>query len=286
MLNILKSMPAILVLIFCLMSLPSKSTEIQTYLTSKGPAVVITNQVANLAKTNNITINTIHSVNCGSAIQKFKNEKSPAAILISHNQYRLSRSSNQDCVIDDFESTKVIFITHATQEVCVKGQNNIPTNRIATLGLVRFSPYNAITIEMNKNVMDTKFKHVLFNSSDEVLQALVNKDIDVGFMSLSVSAEAIKSGTIKCLYSTGSNKFQQLPLRQFTGRDTFVNQESVSFMLVVKNLSFADELKLSESIKILPDKLSAQYIDTTSVLPSKEEVVTFIQRAKSAEYLD
>lgn len=288
MLNIFKIMPTIIIFILSLIfvSSPLRATEIQTYLTSKGPAVIITNQVAALAQSSNIKINPIHSVNCGSAVQKFKNDRTPAAILISHNQYRLSRTSNQDCVIDDFDSAKILFISHATQEVCVKQNNSIPINRIATLGIVRFSPYNSITEEMNKNILGAKFKHVLFNSSDEVLQALVNKDIDVGLISLSVAAEAIKSGAIGCPYSTGSFRFQQKPLKEFTGRDSFVNHESVSFMFIVKNLSATDEQRLVQSIQSLASKLSLQNIDVTTMLPSREAVINFIERSKSAEYID
>lgn len=281
-------MPKLIIFILCLMSLSSllRATEIQTYLTSKGPAVIITNQVAALAQSSNIKINPIQSVNCGSAVQKFKNARTPSAILISHNQYRLSRTSNQDCVVDDFDSAKILFIAHATQEVCTKKNNSIPINRIATLGIVKFSPYNSITEEMNKNVLDARFKYVLFSSSDEILQALVNKDIDVGLMSLSVAAEAIKSGSINCPYSTGSSKFQQNPLKEFTGRDSFVNHESVSFMFVVKNLSVTDEQKLMQSIRSLSTKLSLQHIDETIMSPSKGAVTGFIKRSKSAEYLD
>jgi hypothetical protein len=242
--------------------------------------------VATLAQSSNIKINPIHSVNCGSAVQKFKNDRTPAAILISHNQYRLSRTSNQDCVVDDFDSTKILFITHATQEICVKQNNSIPINRIATLGIVRFSPYNSITEEMNKNVLGAKFKHVLFNGSDEVLQALVNKDIDVGLISLSVAAEAIKSGAIGCPYSTGSYRFQQKPLKEFTGRDSFVNHESVSFMFVVKNLSVIDEQRLMQSIQSLPFKLDLQNIDITIILPSTKEIDDFIARSKFNQFLD
>ena len=281
-------MPKLIIFILCLMSLSSllRATEIQTYLTSKGPAVIITNQVGALAQSNDIKINPIHSVNCGSAVQKFKNARTPAAILISHNQYRLSRTSNQDCVVDDFDSAKILFIAHATQEVCVKQNNSIPINRIATLGIVRFSPYNSITEEMNKNVIDAKFKHVLFNSSDEVLQALVNKDIDTGLISLSVAAEAIKSGAISCPYSTGSFRFQQKPLKEFTGRDSFINHESVSFMFVVKNLSIIDEQRLMQSIQSLPFKLDLQNIDITIILPSTKEIDDFIARSKFNQFLD
>lgn len=288
MLNIFKIMSKFIIFILSLISVssPLRATEIQTYLTSKGPAVIITNQVGALAQSNDIKINPIHSVNCGSAVQKFKNDRTPAAILISHNQYRLSRSSNQDCVIDDFDSAKILFITHATQEVCVKQNNSIPVNRIATLGIVRFSPYNSITEEMNKNVIDAKFKHVLFNSSDEVLQALVNKDIDTGLISLSVAAEAIKSGAISCPYSTGSFRFQQKPLKEFTGRDSFINHESVSFMFVVKNLSVIDEQRLMQSIQSLPFKLDLQNIDITIILPSTKEIDDFIARSKFNQFLD
>lgn len=288
MLNIFKTMPLIIIFIASLLTVSSslRATEIQTYLTSKGPSVIITNQVAALAQPSNIKINPIHSVNCGSAVQKFKNDRTPAAILISHNQYRLSRLSNQDCIVEDFDSAKIMFITHATQEVCTKNGNGIPTNRVATLGVVRFSPYNAITKEMNDNVLVAQFKHVLFNSSDEVLQALVNKDIDVGLLSLSVAAESIKRGAISCPYSTGSSRFQQKPLKEFTGRDSFVNNESVSFMFAVKNLTAADEKKLLESIQPLAEKLFLQSIDVTTISPSKDQISEFIKRAKSAEHLD
>jgi len=65
-----------------------------------------------------------------------------------------------------------------------------------------------------------------------------------------------------------------------------VNHESVSFMFVVKNLPAADEQKLVQSIQSLASKLSLQNIDVTTMLPSREAVINFIERSKSAGYLD
>jgi len=276
------------ILLSASLSFSVTATEIVTYLTSsiKGPSGVITNQMSILSESVGIKINPIQSVNCGSAVQKFKTATNPSAILMSHNQYRALRITKQDCVVDDFKYLKILFITYASNELCVKKGNAIPTGRTATLGVVKFNPYQSITDELNNNVLGTKFKYVLFNSSAEVLQGVVNRDIDVGFLALASGADAIKSDAIECFYSTGSTKFKQRPMSRFTNRDSFVNNESISFMMITKNLNDSDEKKLLESIRPLGEELVKQHIDTTIILPNPKEIAAFMNHAKAVEHLD
>jgi hypothetical protein len=276
------------ILLSASLSFSVTATEIATYLTSsiKGASGVIASQMSILSESVGIKINPIQSVNCGSAVQKFKTATTPSAILMSHNQYRASRTSKQDCIVDDFKSTKILFITYTSNELCVKKGNTIPTGRTATLGVVKINPYQSITDELSNNVQGTKFKYVLFNISTEVVQSLINRDIDVGFVALASGADAIKSDAIECFYSTGSTKFKQRPMSRFTNRDSFVNNESISFMMVVKNLTESDEKKLSESIRTLGDELIKHHLDTTIMLPNANEISAFMKHSKAVEHLD
>jgi len=265
------------------------ATEITVYPTSAmtGPTGNILNTIGNQTQNSDIKFNISQTNNCGSAVQKFKESNSPVAILMSNNQYKNSRVNKLDCVVDDFKSAKPIVIATVSHELCVKPGSSLPTNRVATLGITKFVPYQTITEELSNNVMGVKFKYVLFNSSGDSVQGIINGDVDAGFITLNNAANAIQSGALQCLYSTELNKFKNKPMSAFTGREnSFVNKETVSFMLVTRNLTDSDEQKLLASIKNLGEELKKQNIDTTIISPNAKEIDSYMKRAKASENLD
>ena len=89
---------------------------------------------------------------------------------------------------------------------------------------------------MNSNDKNIKFKNVNYEGSANVVTALINKEIDVGIVLLQSAASAIKAGSIKCMYSTGSKNYGQQPLDNFAGKHPIAELQLGS-MFFVKNMN-------------------------------------------------
>lgn len=254
--------------------------EIVPASTLKGPAGTIINVIGDLSKKEEFNIIAKQMGNCGEAVNYFNTTKNPIGILWSNNMYKNTLETKQNCIIN-FEEAKPVAIAWFTYDVCVRKDFVLEPGKTYTLGNVLTNPGKSITENLNNNNKNIKFKNVTFEGSAQIAAGLVNKDIDVGYIATNNAAPAIKAGSIKCLYSTGSTKYGQKSVSEFTGTKDAMNEFKVGQMLFVRNLSKEQIIKLEKSlISEFESSLERQDFVNLKVGIDKEYLDNFIQMAK------
>lgn len=181
---------------------------------------------------------------CGEAVSIFNDAKGPIAITWSDTMYKNGAKTKQDCEVD-FKSAKAIGVFYAPYEVCVLPGTTLKSGQNYTLGNNKFNPRVSHLEKMNSNKQGIKFKDVIYPSSGKVVQGLINKEIDIGIIATGNASPAIKAGSIKCLYTTGSTKYGQKPLSEFYGeKDNVLSEFKLGVMIFVRNFTQAQINKL------------------------------------------
>jgi hypothetical protein len=280
--------PALVVFSLALLAKPVMAKDIIVYPTSPlaGPAGSIINGLSTFTKPLGYSIRPRQLGTCGEAVQRFNESKNPVAIIMSNHQYRNARITKQDCVIDDFTNITVLFVANISNGLCVKKDKKLPSNSLATLGIAQFVPIKSVAFELSNNKSGISFKPVIFQGSNNILQGLISGDIDAGFIALNNAGPAIEAGSIECLYSTNSSRFNQKPMIEFTGRESFVNHYGLSFMFLLKNIDQDKIQELVTAIKHLPENFKNYYIDSTVISPDKKTLDQIMSRALMVKDLD
>lgn len=246
----MKTIKIILVIlsIFFTTSVFAKTIDIVPTASLKGPHGVVVNAITELAKNSGMEFVAKEPASCGEAVDRFNNAKEPIAITWSDSMIRQTETTKQNCIID-FEKAKPIAVTFNSIEVCVPKGFELKPGTELTLGNNKFNPQISQLAHMNANNKNIKFKSVTYPGSGAVATALVNKEINVGIITgVASAASAIKAGSIDCLYSTGSNKYGQKPVSEFTGTKDAMNEFKVGNMVFVRNLSAEQIAKLEKSL--------------------------------------
>lgn len=215
--------------------------------TLKGPAGNIINSIRDLSKDAGFNVIPKQMGSCGEAVEFFNSTKNPVGMNWSVNMYKNSAETKQNCIIN-FNDAKPIAASWVTYDVCVRKDFVLEPGKTYTLGNGKANPGISITEHLSNNNKNIKFKNVTFEGSVQTVAGLVNKDIDVGYIATGNAAPAIKAGSIKCLYSTGSNKYGQKPVSEFTGTKDAMNEFKVGNMVFVRNLSAEQIAKLEKSL--------------------------------------
>ena len=242
----MKKIIATILSIFFTTSVFAKNIEILTTASLKGPQGIVINTVSELTKNSPIKLNALQTNSCGEAVNIFNNTKTPIAIIWSDTMIKHTETTKQNCVID-FETAKPIVVTFASYDVCVSKGVELKSNSTLTLGNVKFNPQISQLSHMNSNNKNIKFKNVTYEGSSQVVTALINKEINVGITSTANAASAIQTGSIDCLYSTGSTKYGQKPLSEFAGKNA-LSEFKLGMMLFVKNMSAEQIISLEKSL--------------------------------------
>lgn len=264
---------------FFAISASAKNIEILTTASLKGPQGIVINTISELTKNSAIEFQAQQTSSCGEAIDIFNNAKEPIAILWSDTMIKHTETTKQNCVIN-FETAKPIAETFAGYEVCVAKGVELKNGTELTLGNIKFNPYISQLTYMNGNNKNIKFKNVIYEGSSTVVGALINKEINVGIVATTNAASAIKSGSIHCLYSTGSTRYGQKPLSDFAGKNS-LSEFKLGMMLFVKNMSTEQIINLE---KILAngfiDAMDKQDLINSKVGINKNDLDRFISTAK------
>lgn len=257
----------------------AQKIEIMPTSTLKGPQGVVANAVIDLSKSAGFEITAVQKNSCGEAVDYFENAKGPVAIVWSDTMIKNTIVSKQNCIIN-FEKAAAIAVTYSPYEFCVLKGTKLEANRIYRLGDNKFNPRNVILQHFNNNKSGIKFTGVTYESSSAVLNGLINREIEVGYISTGNASSAIKSGSIDCLYTTGSNKYGQKPLSEFTEKSQ-LNDYKLGMMVFTKNLSTEQVDRLQKSLqKDFATSMTQQDMVGSKVAPNKADVDQLIDTAK------
>jgi hypothetical protein len=240
------------------------------------------NIITELTKPNGIEFIPSQKNNCGEAVSYYENARGSIAITWSDHMILQSKIINQNCVID-FTKSIAIAKTYSPYEICTLKNVELKPNQKYRLGNNKNNPVQSIIDHMNTNKNNIKFSSVVYNSSGEVLQGLLNREIDVGYLARGNAGFAVNAGSIKCHYSTGDTKYSPKKLSEWLDKSP-LNDHSLGIMFFVKNISNEQIEKIKSSLsKDILKKTTEMDMIRTKVAPTKEDVEKFIERAKIYE---
>ena len=220
---------------------------------------------------------------CGEAVSTFNNAKGPVAITWSDTMYKNGARTKQDCEIN-FKESVAIAVYDATYEVCTLPGVELKKNNTYTLGNNQFNPRVTHLRLMNSNKQGIKFRDVIYPSSTKVLQGLINKEIDVGFIATGNARSAIKAGSIRCLYTTGATKYGQKPLSDFIGKkEPKLSEWRLGILVFVRNFTPEQLSALKDALKKgnFVSRLEASDMVNVSTTVSKSDIEDFKKKAKA-----
>jgi hypothetical protein len=257
----------------------AQKIEIMPTSTLKGPQGVVANAVIDLSKSAGFEITATQKNSCGEAVDYFENAKGPVAIVWSDSMIKNTAVTKQNCIIN-FEKASAVAVTYAPYEVCVLKGTKLEPNKTYKLGNNKFNPKGSILQHLNTNNIGIKFTDVTYDSSAAVVTGLLNKEIEVGYTATGNVSSAVKSGSIDCLYTTGSTKYGQKMLSEFTEKSQ-LNDYKLGMMVFTKNLSAEQVDRLQKSLqKVFATSMTRQDMVGSKVAPNKADIDQFIDTAK------
>ena len=275
----------IIVLILFLFSNKAYAQKIDIFTsgTLKSPHGAIINSIANSTEKHGLNFEAKQAGSCAEAVKIFEESNKPIGLLWSTRMIKFSRETKQNC-IPNFEKTIPMAVTFQSFDVCVLKDFEFQNNKEYTLGNSKWNPYKSQLKYMNSNNRNITFKNVNYEGSANVVAALVNKEINVGIVLLQSAAASIEAGTIKCLYSTGSKKYGQQPLRNFAGESPIAELQ-LGTMFFVRNMN-------PKQIEILKKSLEEDFVKemekmesiNTKVEINKEEFSLYIKYAEQDQF--
>lgn len=242
----MKKLTLILTLLFSNVALADR-IEFMPTSTLKGPQGNIIRMITEQAKAADIELVPAQKNGCGEAVNVFNTSKNPIAIIWSDTNIRTGQRIKQDCVID-FKSSTPILVTSSTYEFCTLADKKLSKTAVNNFGVIRTRPTNELLRLMNSNKQGYKFKNVLYKSSGSVLQAILNREVDMGMLSTGKAQSAIKKGTIKCHYTTGATSFGQEPVSKFFGEASPLSEIRLGMMMFVRNFTPEQIKRLEKSL--------------------------------------
>lgn len=247
-----------------------------------GPHGTVIRLITEIAKPSGFDFAPTLKNGCGEAVSTFNNAKGPIAITWSDTMYKNGARTKQNCEVN-FKESVAIAILDAPYEVCTLPGVELKKNKIYSFGNNQFNPKISQLRLMNSNTQGIKFKDVVYPSSGKVLQGLINKEIDVGFIATGNALSAIKAGSIKCLYTTGATKYGQKPLSYFTGtKEPNLSEFRLGILVFVRNFTPKQLSELTDALKKgnLVSKLEASDMINVSTTITGSDIERFKRRAK------
>jgi hypothetical protein len=260
------------------MSATAANIEVVTTSTLRGPQGTVINLIADESKVSGFNITARQTGGCGEAVSYFENATGPVGIIWSDTMIANSEKTRQNCVID-FTKARAVLVTYAPYDICMRKDFKLEKGASLLLGNNKFNPQESHLEHLNQNNLGIKFKNITFDGSGPVLAALINKEIDVGYIASSNATSAIQAGSITCQYSTGSTRFGQRPLSEFAGINR-LSQFKLGMLFFVKNVSDGDLAKLQTSLSKISPKFEVQDLVQTTVVTDIKIVNQFIDGAK------
>jgi hypothetical protein len=215
--------------------------------TLKGPQGKMIKMITEQVKLTDIQFVPSLKNGCGEAVNIFNTTKDPVAIIWSDTNIRTSNRTKQNCMID-FNTAKPIIVASETYEFCTLSNVSLSKKAVNRFGIIISRPTNELLRLMNSNKQGYTFKNVTYKSSNAVLQAILNREVEIGMLSTGAAKNAVKAGTIKCLYTTGSSQFGQQPVSKFFGEPSPLSEIRLGMMMFVRNFTPEQIKKLEQSL--------------------------------------
>lgn len=223
--------------------------------------------VGQIVKAMNESVNQVgYSINpnlagsCAESLYKFENANGPFAILMTDSTARLGKKSNVNCLPNVADNGHVPLLqVGVSYYICSKPGFTLPKDRDITLGWISIYPIESIYQELNNNTTGYKFKYVGFKGSSGVMQGVVNGDVDLGYIAVTVADPAIKAGSIECHYSN-KNDGSTKTVADLIGRKnhTLDVLGKPRWLIMAKNVKESDIEKIKQSLSEAESLLNKQ----------------------------
>jgi hypothetical protein len=197
---------------------------------------------------------------CAESLNKFENATEPFAILMTDSTARLGKKSNVNCMPDVADKNHVPLIqAGVSYYVCGRPGFTLPKDRDITFGAISLLPIKSVFSELNNNTTGYKFKYVGFKGSSGVMQGVVNGDVDLGVIAVTVADPAIKVGSVECHYSN-KNDGTTKTIADLLGRKDHTLDVLIKprWMVMVKNLDQNSVEKIKNSLTKASESLNKQ----------------------------
>lgn len=216
---------------------------------------------------------------CGEAVATFESATGPVAIVWSNSMYRNSKKANQNCIIKHDEA-RAVMQARVAYDICVTKGINLVKGTDMAFGNNKFNPQVDQLRDLNTNGLGIEFRTVTYRGSGPVAAAVANGDVDIGIIATPSAKKAIEAGSIDCLYSTGSDRYGQMPMSVFVP-DTKLANYNLGMMVFTRNMSKADHNALVSELEPLEEALVLQDMFDVKVELEDADTKAFIVEAKS-----
>lgn len=245
----------------------------------KGPqGKLVQNIIANSVTTKFVAKQT---GGCGEAVATFESATGPVAIIWSNSMYRNSKKANQNCVIKHDEARSVMK-ARVPYDICVTKGYNLVKGTDMAFGNNKFNPQIDQLADLNTNGLGIEFRTVTYRGSGPVAAAVGNGDVNIGIVATPSAKKAIEAGSIQCLYSTGSDRYGQLPMSEFVPGTKLANY-NLGMMVFTRNMSKVEHSALVSELEPLEEALIKQDMFDVKVDLDGADTQAFIEEAKSLE---
>lgn len=217
---------------------------------------------------------------CAESLYKFENATGPFAILMTDSTARLGKKSNVNCLPDVADKNHVPVIqVGVSYYICSRPGFTLPKDRDITLGWISIYPIESIYSELNNNTTGYKFKYVGFKGSSGVMQGVVNGDVDLGYVAVTVADPAIKAGSIECHYSN-KNDGSTKTIADLIGRKdhTLDVLAKPRWIVMVKNIDQNSVDKIKTSLTEAAASLNKQKFSDVKVNLTDQDKQDFWKR--------
>jgi tripartite-type tricarboxylate transporter receptor subunit TctC len=215
------------------------------------------------------------NVGCN-AKNQVERETNPIFVELVTGQYWMSlHDGNKNCVID-LDQYKWLMIYETAYKVCVRNDseinsfNDLIKNKNHKIAYATGTVSKLIIESINKD-FDTSFKPILLRTSNDILTAMLSKDVDVGILNILTADPQQASNNIKCFATTEKNKETSLS-KLAPKMNPLLSTFSLGYAVGVKNVS-DDQFKNIQStlISVLEKTVLPKNINIISIKDMSEK---------------
>lgn len=201
-------------------------------------------------------------------------EKEKSVLLIPNDIYLQAQRLGQECS-PKLDPTKILITSDAYFEICRKPESNKTFNSPdVTVGRASVHPIKEWEYDFNKR-NNTDVKGIAFSGSGTVLTAVLNGDVDWGFIAREIAEPAVKEGRIECPYNTEASSPKSLHKKY-----SMINNEYVLKYILITNVtdkSLFNSLKSAAANPAFLNYLKASKHTNISTDPTQIHVDSYLK---------
>ena len=219
--------------------------------------------------------------NCAEATEVARNNSNAVFVLVN-DIFVQSQRLNQECNLP-ITTTSIVAMSDAYFEICRKSGNAkslLVPNII--VGRASVHPIKEWQADFNKR-NQASVKAVGYSGSKAVLAAVLNGEVDWGYIATEIAEPAIAQGTIECPYNSNASS----PRSLHRSYDMQMNEYVLKYALVTtsKDASIVKELRAAARNEQFLNYLTVSRHANLVITPTDYNIDSFYQSVKSLNLL-